>query len=386
MPDRKRPPRLIMAIFGSFILGAVVLALSLGAVLPEYARAVADRALDRSVQTRTESAALDLARALHSDWSELRHLGERIHHYPPDQLGLALDGMVGSGVRVAWAGFADLNGTIVAASRGMLEGADVSARPWFEAGLRARVAIDVHDALLLNRLLGGDDDNPIRFVDFAMPVTDRNGEASGVMATHTAFGWIEHYLAESATVRGMDLFLLSGSGELIFGTDTVEGDLSRIEVIRSAATGVATQTREQWPDGRAYFSSTVPHITYSDLPSFGWRLVGRVPADAYDSDRRALFGTLLAVIAGAVTMFGLVAGLFAYVFLRPISRLVDAADAIAAGEKIYPPESRSSAEAVRLSSALARLQTGVEGYAEQLRTDAGKARRRRDAGASSDEK
>src|SRR5690606_23329464 len=47
----------------------------------------------------------------------------------------------------AWLGLADADGKVVVAADGLLEGGDVSARPWFVAG-RERVFIgDVHEAV-----------------------------------------------------------------------------------------------------------------------------------------------------------------------------------------------------------------------------------------------
>ena len=357
----KTPPRLALSVLGCFLLGAMLLAGALAAFVPEYSRAVTDRALDQSVQTRTQSAALDFARALQSDWQEVRHLAGIAGATPPGQMRAALDGLVGSGSRVSWAGFTGLDGRVIAASGGLLEEMDVSARPWFEAGLRGPFAGDVHDAVLLNRLLGGDEDEPLRFIDFALPVRDpETGEVTGVLASHTTFGWLERFLSETAEVRNLDLFLVDATGAVVFATDPSEADVRSVQALRAAATGTAAQTREVWPDGQEYFASTVPQVAYGDLPSFGWRLVGRVPGDAHDADRRALMGTLGAIIAGAVAMFAVAAGLFAAVFVRPLSRLVASAERIAAGRPDYPPESRSSAEAVRLSAALARIQTRLE--------------------------
>lgn len=354
---QKTPPRLATSVFGCFLLGAVLLAAGLAGFVPEYARTVSDRALERAVQTRTESAALDFARALHADWQEVQHLAQSVGGMPAAQLRGALDGLVGSGARVSWAGLTGLDGRVIAGSGGLLDGVDVSARPWFEAGLRGGFAGDVHDAVLLNRLLGGDEADPLRFIDFALPVENGDGGVMGVLATHTTFAWVEAFLSESAAVRDMDLYLVNSAGQVVFATGEAPADVDSVAVLRSAVTGVAARTREIWPDGREYFSTSVPRVAYGDLPSFGWRLVGRVPGDYLADDQRGLIGTLAAIIAGGVLMFGAAAALFAVVFVRPLTRIADSAERIAEGAQVYPPESRSSAEAMRLSWALARIQS-----------------------------
>lgn len=354
------PPRLATSVFGCFLLGALLLAALIAGVAPGYWRGVSDRALDRVVQTQTRSTALDFARALHADWERVNNLAQSIGTMTPEEARVALDVLAGGGTRISWAGLAGLDGQVIAASGGLLEGVDVSARPWFEAGLRSGFAGDVHDAVLLNRLLGGDEADPLRFIDFAVPVKDSEGSVVGVIATRTSFGWIEQFLTESAAVRDVDLFLVNLAGQVVFATVDTPVDTRSVQVLRAAATGVATQTREVWPDGDVYFAATVPSVAYADLPSFGWRLVARVPGDANAADRRALFVTLLRIIVGAVATFGLAAMLFAAVFVRPLARLVDSAERVAAGEHVYPPESRSSAEASRLSGALARIQSRLD--------------------------
>lgn len=361
--SRPSAPRLSHSVLLCFLLGAILLGAGLGSLVPEYSRAVSDRALQRLVESHTRSAALDYARALHDDWEAVHHLARSIATLSPEDARIALDGLVASGTRVSWAGLAGLDGRVISASKGMLEGADVSTRPWFAGGLRGGFAGDVHDAVLLNRLLGGTDEAPVRFIDLAVPVNDPAGEPAGVLGVHLTFDWVQRFLRESAAVRGLDLMLVDAGGQVVFTTDPSVTDASTVAALRAAVTGVSAPTRETWPDGREYFAMTVSDVTYAELPSFGWRLVGRVPTDFLAADQRALSSMLIAIIAGAIGIFALAAALFDVVYVRPLSRLVEDSERIAAGEPVYPHESRSSAEAQRLSWALARLQSRLDAKA-----------------------
>lgn len=335
------------------------MALGIGIVtfVPDYTRTVVEREIDRAVQAHTRSAAQDFARSLHDDWSDLIYLAEQVGTQPASVTRAMLTGMVGSGNRVAWAGLAGLDGRVSVASNAVLEGEDVSGQPWFPAGLRGGFAGDVHEAVLFNQLLGGEADNPIRFIDFALPVRDARGNAEGVLAIKIAFSWAETFLRDIARVREMDLFLVSASGEVLFGTAPLPSTRPNLDVIRAAASGTAGLRREVWPDGDTYFAAAVPSVRYDDLPSFGWRLVGRLPADAFEADRQQLLGALWLLVAGAMVAFSAAAVLFSQVFVTPIAQLAQAAERIARGEPVYPPESRTSAEAVALSAALARIQS-----------------------------
>lgn len=355
--QKNLPPRLIASAFGYLLVGAILFGAALLTLMPKYSKAITDQTLDRSVITNTESLALDFARALYSDWEEIAYLAAIAANLSTEDLHARFDGIVGTGSRISWVGLTGLDGHVIAASGGLLEGVDVSARPWFAAGLRGAFAGDVHDAVLLSRLLGGTEFNPLRFIDFAMPVLNDAGNVIGVLASHTTFDWVERYLRESADKRDIDIYLVGAGGNVAFTTDHTKVDLASVQSLRAAATGIAAQTRETWPDGQEYFATTIPAVTYADLPSFGWRLVGRVHGDKNAADRRRFESSLIAIITGAAIIFVAYITAFVLIFLRPMIRLVKSAEKIAAGEQVYPPESRSSAEAIRLSWALARIES-----------------------------
>lgn len=61
--------------------------------------------------------------------------------------------------RYAWIGFARPDGTVETATGHLLEGQSVAERPWFKAALKGPFVGDLHEALLLNRLLRPDGAN-----------------------------------------------------------------------------------------------------------------------------------------------------------------------------------------------------------------------------------
>ena len=73
----------------------------------------------------------------------------------------------------AWIGVADTSGKVVLAAGGLLEGRDVSERPWFQSARSQPFAGDVHLAKLLASLLPASASGaPLRFVDFAASLRD----------------------------------------------------------------------------------------------------------------------------------------------------------------------------------------------------------------------
>ncbi len=102
----------------------------------------------------------------------------------------------------AWIGLADAQGRVVAASGGLLEGADVSARPWFAGGMRGGYVGDPHDAVLLARHLAPRaDGEPLRFLDVAAPLRDDAGVVSGVLAGHLHWHWVHEVVSDTIARR-----------------------------------------------------------------------------------------------------------------------------------------------------------------------------------------
>ena len=211
--------------------------------------------------------------------------------------------------------------------------------------------------MLLNQLLGGSEEEPLRFIDLAARVTDAGGLAQGVLGFHVDFAWAEAFLAELANNRGVDLFLVNEAGEVIVSTDATFDKATDPQVFRTAAAGVASMTVETWPDGETYFATVIPAVRHGDLPSFGWRMVARIAPTSFDQARADLVRSTLIVLLGAGAVLVLMTAGFNRWFLRPIGQLAANANRIAAGADEYPFDSRRTAELAALSAALARLQS-----------------------------
>lgn len=317
-------------------------------------------ALETAVEVRTRGAAHDFGRALDADWRSLDHIGAQVTTTELDILRPMLDAAAGDGDRVSWAGFAGLDGTVFAASKGMLEGANVGARPWFQRGLESDFAGDVHGAVLLSEILGGTEEEPIRFIDLARPVTDHEGYPLGVVGFHIDFAWAERFLSESADALEMDLYLVSRDGEIIIATDGTDAQRLNLPSMRAAATGLTATGAETWPDGNRYYTATVPQVVSGQMPSFGWRMVGRVSPDALTGGSTVIAEIISSGLAVVTALVVLLAVIFSRLFLAPFKKLAQNAEDIADGTEVYPYDARRTVEATRLSAALARLQSRLE--------------------------
>ena len=122
----------------------------------------------------------------------------------------------------AWLGVADERGYVIAAAGGLLEGEDVSARPWYQQGRTRTYLGELHQALLLDQLLPrAADGQPRRFVDIAVPLTHATGRNVGALGAHLSWDWIERMQTELLrsldTRRRLDLLLASEDGTVLVG-------------------------------------------------------------------------------------------------------------------------------------------------------------------------
>lgn len=138
-----------------------------------------------AVETRSNALATFVSRALFEEWQRVEQRAAQIAPTgSPDSMQAAVDSLATNDEKTSWVGIAKADGTVLAASRGLLVGENVASRPWFNEGLKGSFAGDVHEAVLLARLLNPEGDEPLRFIDFAAPIRNADGSVWGVLGTH----------------------------------------------------------------------------------------------------------------------------------------------------------------------------------------------------------
>ena len=280
VPSVTRAPSLTMAIVGFVALGAALAAVGGAYLVADRGAALRQAALAEAVSVRANGLLLDFARALQQEWRNARIIARDIARRGPSAVRSSLDLVVGDGSRVSWAGIADLGGLVISSSGGLLEGVDVSQRPWFQRGLEGDFAGDVHEAVLLAKLLPKREGQPRRFLDLATPTRDGNGNVTGVLGLHLDHEWALDHLRESAKALQIDVFLVNREGAVVMATDPSVGSSLDLSSSRAAMAGATLASVETWPDGENYLTTVIPTVAYQDLPSFGWSLIARIDNDA----------------------------------------------------------------------------------------------------------
>jgi diguanylate cyclase (GGDEF)-like protein len=230
-----------------------------------------------------------------------------------------------------WIGFADADGTVLAATNGMLEGASVAERPWFQHGLIAPTVEDVHEAKLLAGLLGDSPaGEPFRFVDVAVPISGPDGQVIGVIGAHMSWTWSNEVrdtlLAALDPTAGTGLWILRSDGRVLLGPsyDSTPVDPALIATLQRGQ----SVTFVDHANGPAALTAIVPAATAADQSGLGWLVAARRPLSTAFADADRLTLTILA-IGGGLAVLGIVVALaLARRLTQPLRQLAEQVDRV----------------------------------------------------------
>ncbi|MEC5398869.1 diguanylate cyclase domain-containing protein [Uliginosibacterium sp. H1] len=269
----------------------------------------------------------------------------------------ALEALQASFPAYVWIGATDASGKVMAATGGLLEGADVSARDWFQRGLKGPAMVDVHEAKLLAKLVPGPaDGSPLRLLDVAMPIHDEQWQLVGVVGAHFSWEWaqaLRDRALEPARERaGLEMMVLNASGEVLLGPPETLGRSMREELNQIALSRGRDYAVVAGNDGREYLMAQAAGSTSAASPGLGWVIllrqdIGNAFETVADLQRQvAAVGALVFLLAM------LLSALLSRHLAGPLHRLGQAADALREGSRRDMPLMDDYREAQRLSRAL----------------------------------
>lgn len=328
----------------SLLFGGLVLVLTTTLAVTVYLlmarQAVSEQG--QTLHTQAASTSVMLAEGLYERMREVDLLASSValtqgsseairpHSWLP-----VLEKMQETRPQFAWLGVTDAQGTVKVAAHGLLEGKDVSARPWFKAALKGPAAGDVHPAKLLASLLPAQAGNePWRFIDFSAPLIDDNGTVVGVLGVHGSWRWaqdvIESLLPQGSRYEKVQVFILGKDGLVIHQPKEVATLDKPLPLPGGLSQGAVVM---DWPDGGRYLTTAARVPARNALTDLGWTVVVRQPPEV---------AIKLAVrVQKTVILVGVVLGLLGVLMVwwlagrlnRPLVDMARAADRIAAGER-----------------------------------------------------
>lgn len=177
----------------------------------------------------------------------------------------------------SWIGVTDPDGNVVAATGGLLEGKSIASRPVFQNGRQGLWTGDVHEAVLLAKLVPHPPGEDIKFVDVATPLREPDGTLTGVLAAHLSWQWADQLRQTVLRPRGgggsMQLMVVGAGGDVLLPPEKAPPGLS-LPPARVAALSDAWSV-ETWSDGREALSAVAVSMPLGEFRGFGWQVVAR---------------------------------------------------------------------------------------------------------------
>ncbi len=292
----------------------------------------------------------------------------------PASARIALESLQQTFPDYAWIGLADIDGKVTASTKGLLEGADVSARPWFKSGQVGVRATDYHPAVMLEKLMPHGSD-PWRFVDVSTPVFSHDGEMFAVLGLHLSWDWARRQARKLLTPAlreyGAEILVVRNDGTVMLGPQELVEKKISTESLRRARLGDTGALREAWPDGRTYLTGYSQTGQIGNEASLNWAVLVRQDEDKALQSAKLLQHRMLMWSGLLGVVLAVVAALLAQRLARPMTRLGEAiervTEATASGHELPTiPHIQGFYEANMLSRTMRNLVESEEQYRRAL--------------------
>jgi diguanylate cyclase (GGDEF)-like protein len=317
-----------------------------GRDLAEVSFMMVDR-LDRDMQNRAAMLqVIGKLRALSqpNDITEIRVLLDRLQTEFPS---------------IAWIGYTDVKGTVLASSDGVLEGASIAQRPVFLQAQKQVFIGDVHEAVLLAKLLPNPTGEAMKFVDISLPVFAADGSLVGVLASHLSWSWADEVrlaiLEPIQKRRNVEFFVIGQDRTVLLAPKEMIGQRLHLPALNDVAQGKDLWAVQEWPDGKQYLTGLALSQGHMDYKGLGWTVIARQQLDEAYAPARETRRYILLWGSGLAVLFALVGWLVAGYFTRPLRQIAEAADRLSAGEISMIPALKGTREIETLSDSIRHL-------------------------------
>lgn len=330
----------------------------IGSSLAETAYQMADK-LDQYMWARAGEI------KLLSQFDAMRRL-DNINH-----VEMLLNGLKKSFPSFSWVGLTDAKGRVLAGTDGILVGADSSQRPSYQEGLKGQFIGDVHDAVLLAKLLPNPSGEPMKFVDISTPVIGYNGDTIGVLAAHLSWAWVseirESIMDPLKNRKQVEIFIVSyQDGTILLGPKEMIGQKLILDSGSLARQGGNSWIVEKWPDGKEYLTGYAFGKGYAEYNGLGWSVLVRQPIEVAFAPIKKLQLSILIIGGVFALIFALIGWYMANAIAKPLREITKAADQLRFGGTVIVPEHKGIREIEILASSLRALTNSLSNTEDEL--------------------
>lgn len=366
-----RRPGLRGILTGTLAVLIAALILSVTAVVVWTATRETQRSIGRSLGDLAAFMRESLESDIYERWRSMRTLATLPAFTNPTASyqgrRVILDRVKSNVDEIVWIGFADLDGRVIAASGGVGETTDVSARRWFRVARERPPAASGEVQRPTIQTTPGE-----RVVEIGVHVRDASGQSVGVLGMLVSWDWLGHLrrsLIDRSKDRQSDLevIVLDAEGRVVIGDQNHLGpELARR--IAERADGFEIDTL---PGGRVMVVGTSRAAGGRGIDGLGWQIVVTSSAAVAFAPIDTLRWQIVAA-GGLVGLMVLMAGWWvAGRIASPIQAIAARADRVGLagqldGVVIEVPES-SSKEVVSLAASLQGMIDRLADNEEALR-------------------
>ncbi|MBH3338973.1 diguanylate cyclase [Pseudomonas mendocina] len=348
----------------ALIIALLVAALTwlLGTLIGEYSSEQIRKEVGRDMAEQTYTMVDRLDRDMAGRAAMLRVLASlQTLREPqdPKQVRHLLDNLQREVPSFAWIGLTDAQGTVVASSNGVLEGASIAQRPVYMEAQKGLFIGDVHEAVLLAKLLPNPTGEAMKFVDISLPMSADRGKPVAVLASHLSWRWADEVrqaiLAPIQKRRNVEFFIIGKDRSILLGPREMIGQSLQLPALEGLRPGASHWAVQRWPDGTEYLTGMTLSQGYQDYPGLGWTVVARQDLELAYAPARSLMLTILMWGGGLAVVFALAGWMLSGHYTRPLHDIVEAADRLSAGQISEIPELHGSREIAQLSQSIRKL-------------------------------
>jgi PAS domain S-box-containing protein len=269
----------------------------------------------------------------------------------------------------AWIGLTDAEGNVIAATQGLLESKNVARRSWYQNARSTSFVGDVHEAVLLAKLLPNPTGEPLRFVDIAAPIKDDRGNFLGVIGAHLSWSWakeVQQSIEASLRNDRVEVLILNREGTVILGPQELQGKEIKFPGLKFTSFQPTGFSIETWFDRQTYATSFARTRGYQDYSGLGWNIVVRQPeATAFASARSLQTHVFLCGIAIGL-LFALWNWFRSRHIVEPLLQLTAAAQEITDGKHTAIPTFDRQDELASLSQAFQQMVLAIQDRTDEL--------------------